>query len=74
MDIIFKLCERAFSLLEKGDKEGYNEIVKKAVRELEKEVDVIALAQGSMAVLLPGLKDINCPILTSPRSGVFKSK
>ena len=47
------------------------------VEVIEKETqsaDVIVLAQGSMIVLLPLLKDIKVPVLTSPKLGVMRIK
>ena len=72
--IIPKLCEGAFDLISKGDKEGHNKIIIKTIQELSAKVDVIALAQGSMAVLIPELGDMKIPVLSSPRSGVLWAK
>lgn len=72
--IIPKLCEGAFDLISKGDKEGHNKIIIKTIQELSGKVDVIALAQGSMAVLIPELGDMKIPVLSSPRSGVLWAK
>lgn len=72
--IITKMCEGAFELINQGNKKGHDEKIKQAAHELEDEVDVIVLAQGSMAEMLPELKDIKIPILTSPLSGVLRVK
>lgn len=61
-------------LIETGDKEKHNSMVLGAVEEAEKDSDVIVLAQGSMIVLLPYLKHIKVPVLTSPRLGVERVK
>ena len=37
------------------------------------ESDVIVLAQGSMIGLLPELKDLGVPVLSSPESGVKRT-
>ena len=74
IEIIPKLCEGAFDLISKGDKEGHNKIIIKTIQELSGKVDVIALAQGSMAVLIPELGDMKIPVLSSPRSGVLWAK
>jgi hypothetical protein len=58
----------------KGDKEGHNKLVIKTIQELANSVDVIALAQGSMAVLIPDLKGVDIPVLSSPKSGVLGAK
>jgi Asp/Glu/hydantoin racemase len=72
--IIPKLAEGAFDLVSKGDKEGHNKLVIKTIQELANSVDVIALAQGSMAVLIPDLKGVDIPVLSSPKSGVLGAK
>jgi hypothetical protein len=74
IELFIKDCKGAFALISRGNIEGHNRKVKQAVFELEKEADVIVLAQGSMATLLPELKDVSKPILTSPRSGVLRAK
>ena len=74
VDIIVKACKGAFELISRGDKKGHNDIVRRAVIELEEEADVIVLAQGSMAEMLSELSDVKIPILTSPRSGVLRAK
>jgi Asp/Glu/hydantoin racemase len=74
VELLIKDCAGAFALISRGDIEGHDRKVKQAVFNLEKEADVIVLAQGSMATLLPELKDVSKPILTSPRSGVLRAK
>jgi len=69
-----KLCEGAFDLISKGDKDGHNRIIIKTIQELSNVVDVIALAQGSMAVLIPDLVEVKVSVLSSPRSGVLRAK
>jgi len=61
-------------LVEEGDKAKHNKMVLTAIEKIEEESDVIVLAQGSMTVLLPYLKHIKVPILTSPRSAVERVK
>ena len=57
-------------LIEKGDVETRNRMVIGEVQKAAETNDVIVLAQGSMTVLLPLLKDIEKPVLSSPRLGV----
>jgi len=57
-------------LINEGDVEGHNKMVLGEVEEAAKSNDVIVLAQGSMTVLLPLLKHIDKPVLSSPRLGV----
>lgn len=57
-------------LLKTGDKEKHNEMVIAKVKEAAKNNDVVVLAQGSMYHLMPLLKDIDVPVLTSLETGV----
>ncbi len=60
-------------LMEENDRETHNRLVLDEVRKASKTCDVIVLAQGSMTVLLPELKNVKVPILTSPVLGVKKA-
>jgi len=76
-NVNIKRCvvEGAFDmLLKEGNREKHNEMVLKTVMDEAENADVIVLAQGSMICLLPQLKDIKVPILTSPRLGVARIK
>lgn len=57
-------------LMKEGNQEKHNQMVLSEIEKVESESDVIVLAQGSMTVLLPQLKHIKKPVLTSPRLGV----
>lgn len=61
-------------LMKEGNREKHNKMVIDAINSLERESDVIVLAQGSMIILLPYLKHIKIPVLSSPRSGVMRLK
>lgn len=75
VDVVEYLVDGALDILMKEkNREKHNALVLQAVRRAEAECDVIALAQGSMTVLLPALKDIRKPVLTSPRLGVEKAR
>lgn len=66
-----KLTEGAFQVLMGGDREAHDDMVSKEAAELAKDVDVIVLAQASMARLAPRLsKETGLPVLGSPRLGV----
>ena len=54
-------------LMQEKNREKHNALVLAAIRQAESECDVIVLAQGSMAALLPELAGIRKPVLTSPR-------
>ncbi len=63
-----KLCEGAFEALMSGDAAKHDTLVADALRQLATQVDVIALAQASMARVVDGLAaaDRRVPILASP--------
>ncbi len=65
-------CPGAFDALKAGDTATHDAIVLKALKALMTEVDVVVLAQASMARVLDQLKPEEklVPILTSPRMGV----
>ena len=66
--LTMRLCEGAFEALMNGDAAKHDSMVKAALRELMTEVDVIALAQASMARVVDALPDaeVRVPILASP--------
>jgi Asp/Glu/hydantoin racemase len=63
-----RLCEGAFDALMSGDAATHDAMVAAALRELAAQVDVIALAQASMARVVETLSesDRRTPILASP--------
>jgi Asp/Glu/hydantoin racemase len=68
IDLTTRLCERAFDALMSGDSGTHDALVGNALRELSSEVEVVALAQASMARVVSGLSeaDRRVPILASP--------
>jgi Asp/Glu/hydantoin racemase len=68
IELTTQLCEGAFDALMQGDSETHDSMVGAALRELSSQVDVIALAQASMARVVAGLPetDRRIPILASP--------
>ena len=67
-----KLCEGAFEAVISGDGATHDKIVGAGVKELTEQVDVIVLAQASMARVVENLPAENkkVPILSSPRLAV----
>jgi len=67
-----RLCEGAFDALMSGDGAKHDAMVAAALKELSKQVDVIVLAQASMARVVDGLSaaDKRVPILASPALAV----
>jgi Asp/Glu/hydantoin racemase len=68
IELTARLCEGAFEALMSGDAARHDELVLAALHELQSQVDVIALAQASMARVANLLADDErrVPILASP--------
>jgi Asp/Glu/hydantoin racemase len=68
IELTSRLCEGAFDALMGGKPELHDESVAFALKELSQQVDVILLAQASMARVATQLsaEDKRVPILTSP--------
>ena len=68
IELTSRLCEGAFDALMSGDAAKHDAMVAAALKELSKQVDVIVLAQASMARVVDGLpaEDRKTPILASP--------
>ena len=66
--LVSKLCEGAFDALMSGDAATHDKKVGDALRQLSNEVDVIVLAQASMARVVDTLSEVDkkVPILASP--------
>ena len=72
VDIVEKLCEGAFEAVSNGDGETHDRIVREGLLSLMLDVDVIVLAQASMARVVDSLPDEErkVPILSSPKLGI----
>ncbi len=68
IELTSKLCEGAFEALMGGDAAAHDAKVAAALKELSQQVDVIVLAQASMARVVDTLSpaDKRVPILASP--------
>ena len=68
IELTARLCEGAFDALVSGDAAKHDSMVAGALRELSAQVDVIVLAQASMARVVDNLpeSDRRVPILASP--------
>ncbi|WP_114793279.1 aspartate/glutamate racemase family protein [Niabella yanshanensis] len=68
IELVSRLCEGAFEALMSGDAQKHDDIVGAALKQLSLEVDVILLAQASMARVVGTLseEDKKVPILASP--------
>jgi Asp/Glu/hydantoin racemase len=67
-----QLCDGAFDALAAGDRERHDELVREGLRRLAGGVDVVVLAQASMARVTDALpeEERTVPILSSPRLGM----
>lgn len=74
IEIMPTLCEGAFEAVIAGDTERHDSLVEKALAELQGQVDVIVLAQASMARVLPKLPTAGAPILSSPELALRKAR
>jgi Asp/Glu/hydantoin racemase len=63
------LCEGAFAALRSGDSARHDALVRQGFQEVAGKVDVVVLAQASMARILGDIAT-DLPVLSSPRSGV----
>jgi Asp/Glu/hydantoin racemase len=72
VEVISKLCEGAFQAVIAGDTTRHDEIVSAGLKELIPQVEVIVLAQASMARVVESLpqETRSIPILSSPRLAV----
>jgi Asp/Glu/hydantoin racemase len=68
IDLTSRLCDGAFDALMSGDAAKHDALVAGTLKELSKQVDVVVLAQASMARVVDGLAqaDKRAPILASP--------
>ncbi len=69
VSVASRLCEGAFDAVSAGDTAEHDRLVRSGLAELMEQVDVIVLAQASMARVVDGLPetDRRIPILSSPR-------
>lgn len=64
------LCDGAFAQLSSGDRAAHDRMVLEGFNELAGGVDIIVLAQASMAQSLHSLASPPVPFLTSPQLGI----
>ncbi len=68
------LIQGAFECLRAGDQEGHDALLLSALQELAGRVEIVVLAQASMARVLPKLPEgLRGLFLTSPRSGIKRA-
>lgn len=69
------LCQGAFAAIISGDSQTHDMIVRSAILRMAQEVDVIVLAQASMARVADSIPkgQVRTPILSSPRPAVERA-
>src|SRR4051794_39206273 len=70
IEVISSLHPEAMAALQRGDTATHDRILVEAVPALAEQVDLVLLAQASMARVAPLLEDVRVPVLTSPRLAV----
>jgi len=68
------LCKGAFDARFRGDSATHDRIVKKQLYKLVERVQVVVLAQASIAQLVDRIPRLGVPILSSPRLGIQRLK
>lgn len=76
VETVSHLCKGAFEAVSSGDSDTHDRIVREGLLELMDKVEVIVLAQASMARVVDTLSEAEkkVPILSSPRLGVAAAK
>jgi Asp/Glu/hydantoin racemase len=65
-----RLCEGAFDKLRNGETAAHDAMIREGLASLIGAVDVVVLAQASMANAIKEMSEISLPVLTSPELGV----
>ena len=68
--VVPRLCEGAFAALDQGDGARHDAIVAAELGRLSSEVDVVVLAQASMARIAESRRPGGGPVLSSPRLAI----
>lgn len=70
VDVVSRVCAGAFEALDAGDVARHDAMVADELTSLASEVDVVVLAQASMARIAATLPELDIPVLSSPRLAV----
>ena len=68
------LCDGAFQAVLAGDTETHDHAVSQALTELAGKVDLVVLAQASMARVLQQMPELTVPVLSSPELAVLRTR
>jgi len=74
VEIVPALCQGAFEAVIAGDTARHDSMVIDTLNRLRGEVDVVVLAQASMARIVPQLTEVGAPILASPELAVRRAR
>lgn len=75
IEVVEGLAEGAFQAMMSGDRDTHDQLIVKASERVAPLVDLIVLAQGSMARMQDKLSELTgIPVLSSPQSGVLGVK
>jgi Asp/Glu/hydantoin racemase len=74
VEVVSRVVDGAFDALSAGDRDRHDELVRDGLRRLAADVDVVVLAQASMARIVDALpeEERSVPVLTSPRLGMAR--
>jgi hypothetical protein len=70
IEFVELFCDSAWKIKQAGDDKGYINAIVEYLRNEKPPVDVIVLAQGSMAAAVPLLADLGISVLSSPRLAI----
>lgn len=72
--VVARLCDGAFDALSAGDRDSHDELVRQGLHRVGQDVDVVVLAQASMARVADALPDHErtVPVLSSPRLAMVR--
>ncbi|MBS1827909.1 MAG: aspartate/glutamate racemase family protein [Acidobacteria bacterium] len=73
-EMVACLCEGAFEAVVRGDTEHHDALVRTAIERLVKAVDVVVLAQASMARVVAAMPAQPAPVLSSPRLAMERAR
>ena len=75
VEVVARVCEGAFEALQAGDRDRHDRLVREGLAQVAAGVDVVVLAQASMARVTDALPEAErpVPILSSPRLGVERA-
>lgn len=74
VEITTVLSTEAFNVLRAGNPQKHNEMLLEEIDKLSRKVDAIVMAQVSMSVLEPQLKNTRVPVYNSGRTGFARAR